>query len=423
MNGTIQVQRILTFCFLVFYGLSGYTQDFVIKAGNLILPEEGKMVKNQFIYINNGMISKVSSDLDSGWKGEVIDLHDSWVMPGLFDCHVHLTYNDPVGQFVPPRKYLEESNSFRAMRGLHNAEVLLNAGFTTVKEIGNDGDYATAAVIRAIREGWFKGPTIQYAGKIIAPYGGQIAGISPQQGAVWDYEYLTAETPDEMKKAIRKNIYYGADVIKLVADAFPYYYEQEMIEAAVQEASRTGMKVTVHVMGGEAARNVILGGAAAIEHGFLLDEELLGLMKEKGTFLVGTDFHLDNLKAMGDDFMYMEQFSEAIVRRLKLAYSMGVKMAFGTDNVVDLPGMNRAETNLVELKTWKQAGIPPAEILKCMTVNAAELMDMKGERGEIKAGLRADIIACRDNPLDDIENLLSVYFVMKDGNVIRDDSK
>jgi len=174
-------------------------------------------------------------------------------------------------------------------------------------------------------------------------------------------------------------------------------------------------------MGGDAARAVILGGAAAIEHGFMLDEELMELMKENGTFLVGTDFHEDHLKAMSGDFVYLQMFTQAIIDRLKLAHELDVKMAFGTDVVVDLPGMNRAESNLHQLKTWKQAGIPAEEILKCMTTNAAELLGIESERGFIKEGHRADIIATGKSPLDDIENLNEVSFVMKDGKVIRND--
>jgi len=412
---------ILLFAMIVLC-INGIAQSIIIKAGNLVLPEDGKVLQNQYIYVVDDKISAISSVRDDAWDGESIDLGDSWVLPGLMDCHVHITYNDPAGDFSISKKYLDESTSFRAMCGMHNAGVLLNAGFTVVKDVGNDGEYATAAVIRAIQQGWFDGPTIIYSGKIISPFGGQIAGMSPEQGPVWHYEYIIADTPDEMKKAIHENVYYGANVVKLVSDAFPYYYEQEMIEAAVAEAGRMGMKVTVHVMGGDAARAVIQGGAAAIEHGFMLDEELLNLMKEHGTYLVGTDFHEDHLKAMAGDFGDMAaQFSQAIVQRLKLAHNMGVKMAFGTDIVVDLPGMNRAETNLYELKTWKQAGIPAEDILKCMTVNAAELLGLEKERGFIREGYRADIIATGKDPYQDIENLNEVHFVMKDGKVIRND--
>ena len=136
-------------------------------------------------------------------------------------------------------------------------------GFTTIKEIGNDANYATADIIKAIKKGWIKGPTIFYAGKIIAPYGGQTSGVNIENQHLWNFEYIDADNPDEIKKAIRKNIYYGADVIKLVSGQQAGYYELEDIKAAVDEAKKSGLKVTVHVQGGTAARNVILGGAAA----------------------------------------------------------------------------------------------------------------------------------------------------------------
>src|SRR5688572_29695434 len=175
---------------------------------------------------------------------------------------------------TPHRKYTglhdintSESSGFRALRGAFVAEQLLMGGFTTIKEIGNDADYASADVIKAIRQGWIQGPSIYYSGKIIAPFGGQSQGINPENEGVWKFEYIDADTPDEVKKAVRKNIYFGANAIKLVTGDNAYYDVAD-IKAAVDEAAKAGVKVTVHALGGEAARNVIMGGAAAIEHGF-----------------------------------------------------------------------------------------------------------------------------------------------------------
>ena len=152
--------------------------------------------------------------------------------------------------------------------------------FVAIGDIGNDGNYATADVIKSIKNGWTKGPTIIYAGKIIAPYGGQTKGVNPENEHFWDWEFIDADTPDEIKKAIRKNIYYGATVIKMVTGDNGIYNAED-IRAAVDEAKKYGMKVTVHTFGGLAADNVISGGAAAIEHGFNLSNEQLQLMKDK----------------------------------------------------------------------------------------------------------------------------------------------
>ena len=220
---------------------------------------------------------------------------------------------------------------------------------------------------------------------------------------------------------MRRNIYYGADAIKLVADDTKgYYYSLEEIRAAVDEAHKAGITVAVHVIKGEAARNVILGGADSIEHGWELSDELLGLMKEKGTVLVGTDFPEQHLLRMGGvGGQSAKESAEKIIDRLRRAHRLGVKMAFGTDVVVEIPDQTRAKLMLDYLDVWLAAGIPPAKILKCMTTNAAELMQIEDERGAIRAGLEADIIATPENPLENIQALRNVHFVMKNGQLIK----
>jgi len=141
--------------------------------------------------------------------------------------------------------------------------------------------------VRGPASGWFVGPTVLTTGKIIAPFGGQSQRVSPEQGPFWRFEYIDADTPDEIRKAVRQNIYYGAEAIKLVADNSSFYYTREEIAAAVAEAHAAGLPVSVHVIGGEAARNVILGGADSIEHGFLLSDELLRIQKVRGTIAPG----------------------------------------------------------------------------------------------------------------------------------------
>jgi imidazolonepropionase-like amidohydrolase len=420
---------IITFFFLVisFIGIQvSSAQTIAIKAGYLINPSDNEIAENQLILIRNGKIVEVGNAAEAESADEIIDLSTSWVLPGLMDCHVHLTTNLSYRHADLHRMYVSESNAFRALRGARNAALLLQGGFTTVKEIGNDGDYAMADVIRAIRNGWIKGPTIQYAGKIIAPYGGQIPGISPQNEGFWSLEFIDADTHDEIRKAIRKNIYNGASTIKMVAGDHPgdipqYFYSQEDIAFAVEEAKRAGIRVTVHTNGAEAARNAINGSAAAIEHGFYLDQELLKLMREKNTFLVGTDFYFNNWYAYGMDSTAVQHMYDLVRDRLSVAHQLGVKMAFGTDIIIDLPGMNRLESNLVVLKTWKDAGIPSMDILQSMTSNAAELLGMDQERGHISPGYWADIVALNENPLENIENIKTVHFVMKEGVIIRSD--
>ena len=180
-----------------------------------------------------------------------------------------------------------------------------------------------------------------------------------------------------------------------------------------------GLTIAIHVMGGEAARNVILGGADSIEHGFELSDDLLRLMKEKGVVLVGTDFPAEHLHAMGDTEEAAKEEHDKIVDRLRRAHKIGVKMAFGTDVILDLPGKNRGQMSLDYLEVWQTAGIPAPKILKCLTANVAELLKIEKERGAIAIGQFADIVAPPQNPLDDIQALRKVHFVMKNGEVIK----
>lgn len=395
-------------------------QNTVIKVGHLFDARSGKMLDNQIIVIQDGKIKEVGTNLKFSAADKVIDLSDSWVLPGLMDCHVHVTTNLGYRKRNWSETYVTESNSLRAIRGSVVAKQFLDNGFTTIKEIGNDANYVTADVIKAIKYGWTEGPTIIYAGKIIAPYGGQLSGVNPEHEHFWEFEFIDADTPDEIKKAIRKNIYYGATVIKMVTGDNGIY-DTEDIKTAVDEAKKYGIKVTVHVADNKGATNVIMGGAAAIEHGHGLDDVQLQLMKDKGMFLVGTDFSYDNWYAYGFDEARAKTLENKVIDRLKRAYKIGTKMAFGTDIVINLPEMNRVQSSLKVLDSWKAAGIPPSYILQTMTINSAELLGLEKQRGVLEPSYYADIIALKNNPLQSIEAVKTVRFVMKEGKVIRQD--
>ena len=395
-------------------------QNTVIKAGHLFDARSGKVLNDQIIIVKDGRIQQVGRDLKYAADDKMIDLSDSWVLPGLIDCHVHVTSNYPYRRYAGlASTYATESTALRALRGAAVAKQLLEGGFTTIKEIGNDGDYAGAEVIKAIRAGWTIGPTMLYSGKIIAPYGGQSNSINREHEGQWRMEYIDADSPDEIRKAVRTNIYNGANVIKLVSDDQRYFYSLDEIKSAVEEAKRAGVKVTVHVMGGEAARNVILGGADGIEHGFQLDDELLRLMKERGTFLIGTDMSADNFYAYGGSSEDAKANETMVVERLKRAYRIGTKMAFGTDIIIDIEGMNRLQSNLKVLQTWKKAEIPAVYVLQTMTIFAAELLGTEKYLGVLEPNYRADIVAVRADPTKDIDAVGKVHFVMKSGRVIK----
>jgi imidazolonepropionase-like amidohydrolase len=393
-----------------------------IRAGTLVDPSRGTNLKNQIILIENGVITHIGAQLAIPKDATVIDLSREWVTPGLIDAHTHMTLAEIAGDAPFESFYLNQSSTLRGLRGLHNVTQVLAAGFTSLRDVGNSAEYAMSDVRRAIDAGWFVGPTIIDAGKIIAPFGGQSHDIPPRQGTFWQFEYIDADGPQEVRKAVRTNIYYGARVIKLVADNNPYHFSLDEFKAAVDEAHRAGIPVAVHVYAGDALDNAIEAGVDSIEHGFDLSDAQLKRMKDKGIFLVGTDFpraHLDIEGTSGGILPEPAVLAPKIIDRLRRAHRIGVRLAFGTDTVIEMPGRTRADLMLDYLAVWREADVPPIDILRAMTSDAAALLRINKERGAIAEGLQADIIAIPADPLVDIQNLRKVDFVMKNGTVVR----
>jgi len=393
-----------------------------IRAGSVIDPAHATVAKDQVILVENGKIKAVGAGVAIPAGAEVIDLSHEWIAPGLMDAHTHMTLTEIEGDAPFESFYLNQSSTLRGLRGLHNAMQVLQAGFTTLRDVGNSAEWAMSDVNRAIESGWFLGPTIIDSGKIIAPFGGQSRNIPPRQGPFWQFEYIDADGPAEIRKAVRTNIYYGAGVIKLVADNNPYHYSVEEFRAAVDEAHHAGIPVAVHIFAGDALDNAIEAGVDSIEHGFDLSDAQMKRMKDKGIFLVGTDFpraHLDIVGTSGGILPEPAVLAPKIIDRLRRAHKVGVRMAFGSDTVIDMPGRTRADMMFDYLAVWRAAGVPPADILRAMTTEAAELLRVNKVRGSISQGLSADIVATPANPLDDIESLRKIDFVMKDGKVVR----
>ncbi len=397
-------------------------QSYAIHAGALIDPARGTVERDQVVLVADGHIKSIGPPPAAAAGATPIDLSREWLMPGLIDAHTHLTLTEVIGSGPFESFYILESTAYRALRGLHNAAAVLVGGFTTVRDVGNAGDYAMDDVRRAIEQGWYPGPTIITAGKIIAPFGGQSHGIPPEQGAFWKYEYLDADGPAEIRTAVRTNLYHGAGVIKLVLDNNRYHYSVEEIRAAVDEAHHAGVPVSVHVYGGEAADNAIEAGVDSLEHGFFLTDAQLVRLRDKGIVLVSTDFpraHLDVIGTSGGILPPPEVLAPKIIDRLRRAHRLGVRLVFGSDTVMDVAGRSRADLMLDYLAVWREAGVPPAEVLKAMTSEAAKLLRVESERGRIAVGAAADLIAMPADPLADTESLRRIDFVMKDGRIVR----
>jgi imidazolonepropionase-like amidohydrolase len=402
---------VLLFLFVMLLAsLSVCGQVTAIKAGRLVDPETGTTALNQVILVEKGLITSIGGNIRIPQGANVIDLSRATVLPGLFDMHTHLCMSVNARRDAGRYYYttLNDPDSFRAIQGTVNARAMLESGFTSARDVGNEGNYACTSVRRAIAQGMIPGPTFFNAGRIIAPYGGQFF-LQPDRQNLAEPEYFFADTRDEMVKAIRQNIHYGARLIKIVVDDQRYIYSPDDIKFMIQEAGKAGMKLAAHAWTHPGAHNAAEAGVASIEHGFDMTDEDLELAKRNNVVLVGTEY-----LALRD-----KESRPKWVDRLRRAYKIGVTMAYGTDVIDEVAGQTRGTEAMTGIDPWVEAGIPPKVILQAMTINAARLMGVDKERGTLRQGMAADIIATPENPLDNINTLKRVSFVMKNGVTIR----
>lgn len=391
-----------------------------IRAGRLIDPDAGRALTNQIILVEGNRFREVGPSVAIPAGAQVIDLSRMTVLPGLVDAHNHLalTYKPEPESNVYYFTYVQDSTALRAIQAASNGMQMLASGFTVVRDLGNNANYADTALRQAIEQGWIPGPTVVNSGIIIGGMGGQFfpsPEMAKDHGIVYP-EYLDADTPDEIVKAVRQNILFGAKVIKICVDCKPYGYTADEIRMFVREAAKAGLKVAGHVQTPNGARNAIEGGIWSIEHGTALDDELHKLMAQKGIWRAGTE-----TPPGLEGHPVSAQGYQRTIAGLKNAYDNKVRLTFSTDADYFVAGKTRGELCLEFLKPWKDAGIPNADILRAMTINGYKVADVDKTRGPIKAGYVADLIAVPGNPLDDIDALKSVQFVMKDGQVFKKD--
>jgi imidazolonepropionase-like amidohydrolase len=372
------------------------------------------------ILIEGQNIKAIGADVKIPDNVAVIDLSKQTVLPGLFDAHTHLCMNmrhkrDSGNYYVTT---LLDSNAFRAIEGVANARSMLEYGFTTVRDVGNAGNYADTDLRRAIEQEIVPGPTIINAGRIIAPYGGQFQ-MQPDKPELGNPEYFYADTRDELKKAVRQNIHFGARVIKIVVDDQRYIYSVDDIKFVIEEARLAGLKVAAHCWTEKGARNAAEAGVDSIEHGVKINDETLAIAKSKNIALVPTPFTEIDAREAGEPGSNKETNQQLFIDPVKRAYKIGVTLVFGPDVIFTTKEYSRGRLSIETIDNWKEAGIPPLVILQALTTNAAKLLGVEKIRGFLKTGMRADIIAVADSPLDKIETLEKVSFVMKNGKLFK----
>jgi imidazolonepropionase-like amidohydrolase len=424
--------RKLPFLLLFFCTCHLFGQRTVIWCGRLIDPKSLQTLTEMTIIVQGNEISEIDKGYAKPEAGDrSIDCRSRTVMPGLIDCHVH------VESETSPRAFeneMKRNPADYAFLSVGYAEKTLMAGFTTVRDVGGSG--VNISLRNAINRGMVKGPRIFTSGKSLSSTGGHgdptnglrndlMGDPGPKEGVV--------NSPDDCRKAVRMRYKEGADLIKVLAtggvlslekDGAGAQLSEEELRVIVQTAKDYGMKVAAHAHGAEGIKRAIRAGVASIEHGTYMDDEAMELFKKYGTWYVPT---IIAGKSVADSAKKPGYFPEIIAGKAAAvgpliqntfakAYKSGVKIAFGTDAGVYAHGKN-----WLEFVYMTEAGMPPLEAIRAATLSAAELIGISDRTGTIEKGKLADIIAVDGDPLQHIEAMGNVKFVMKDGVVYKNE--
>jgi len=390
-----------------------------IRAGRLVDPDAGTVATNQIIVIENGRFTAVGANVAIPTGAQVIDLSTQTVLPGLVDAHNHLalTYKQFPENNVYYLTYVLESTALRAIQAVSNGIQMLASGFTIVRDMGNNANYADVALRMAIEQGWIPGPTIIPSGLIIGGMGGQFwptPEMAKDHNIVYP-EYLDADTRDEIIKAVRQNALFGARVIKICVDCKPWGYSVDDIKLFISEAAKAGLKVEGHVQTVDGGKRAVEAGIWSIAHDRGMTDELHKEMARKGVWRAGTE---TPISLTGHQTQQRYDFT---VRMLRNAWENKAPLTFSTDADYYVPGKTRGEVAIEFIETWKAAGIPARDVLRAMTTNGFKVSETETTRGPIKVGMWADLIAVPGNPLESIDALRDVRFVMKNGMVFKRD--
>lgn len=422
---THQVVAVLS---LFLFSFGAGAESVLVTADRMFDSQNGKITGPIRIVVTDGVIESVNA-VSVPENIATIALGDRTLMPGLIDMHTHLTGDYFTGDHWVTMPVYETAADW-AVLGTKFAKQTLEAGFTTVRDVGSLPGFPDVALMKAINRGTVPGPDMWPAGHYISITGGHcdITGFAPGIQEIGPKQGI-ADGVDEVIKAVRYQAKHGVKVIKVCATAGVFsfsqnaavgaqQYSQEELDVLVREANKLGLRVVAHAHGTDGINAAIRAGVASIDHGSMLTKESVRLMKERGTYIVPQAYLSDiplppeTPQATIDKNAYLTPLADDSIR---LAYESGVNMAFGTDAGVFPHGDNGKE-----FAALVNEGLPEKHVLKMATIYAADLLGAD-DRGIIAVGKRADLVAVSGNPLDDISTMENVDFVMKEGVVYKQD--
>ncbi|MEO8089640.1 MAG: amidohydrolase family protein [Gemmatimonadales bacterium] len=401
-----------------------------IRAGRLVDVERGEIRRDQVVLVRGTRIEAVlpaSAKLPS--DARVLDLSRYTVLPGLIDCHSHLVGDAAGADVLLP---LERSEAQEAFSGVRNARATLLAGFTTVRDVGTYRAFVDVALRDAINQGSVIGPRMKVAGAYVtvSTGAGELVGAAPDVTIPAAFRYGVANSADQVRERVRAILNGGADFIKILATGAVFTrgtkpgvseYTEDQLRAAVDQAAEYGTFVAAHAHGAEGIKRAVRAGVRSIEHGSLMDDEAIALMKEHGTWLVADIWNGDYTDSVGRE----QKWPEDILRKntetteiqrvgFRKAVARGVKVAYGTDSGIYPHGLNA-----MQLPYMVKYGMSPMQAVQSATISAADLMQWTDSVGSLKPGKYADIIAVEGDALADLRSFRKVGFVMKGGVVYK----